>query len=356
MMRTSILGLCFLVLLPFAARSQPGGGAEDTIRYHDRKKNSVEVKTGTFKETAAGVEITVAGKPVVISPADVISITYGKLAGVDDKVRQELGALDRATPEDALAKFSEALKNASAADDRSKRFLEFKTAMASAKLADMKSGEEFKAEAKAAVDRLNTVARSYNKSWEVWPASRACARLQAELGKYTDAAATLATLAKVEGLPPELKAEAKLAEADVLFRSGIALSAEPAIEALGKVSDLTSVQKERVAVFQAALKGAKDKTDAAKVQAAAKVVQDLIDKMGDPAAKAAAHNVLGELFLMANLPQDAKWQFCWVEAVHNQDRDEVVKALARLGELFEKQEKKDQAAVYREKLLKAKGS
>ncbi len=58
---------------------------------------------------------------------------------------------------------------------------------------------------------------------------------------------------------------------------------------------------------------------------------------------------------MANLPRDARWQFLWVEAVYNQDHEEVVKALARLVEVFEKLGDKEHASQYREKLLKAKG-
>lgn len=356
MIRLCIVVAFILVTLPLAYTQS--GGVEDTVRYHNRAKQSIESKTGTLKETAAGIEVTVSGKKLVISPSDIISVAYGKLAGVDDKIRQELVQIENHAADEVFAKYSEVLKAATTggSDDKSKRFLEFKLAMAGARLADTKVGDEFKTEAKAAIDRLITVARSYNKSWEVWPATRTCARLQAELGKYNEAASTLATLAKVDGLPVELRNEAKIAEAEVLFRSGAAISAEPAVDALGKVSGLTGAQKERLAVLQAVMQGAKSRTDAMKVAAAAISVQGLIDRMSDPVAKAAAHNLLGELYLMAKTPQEAKWQFLWVEAVYNQDRDEVVKALHRLSELFDAQDKKEMADTYREKLLKLKSS
>jgi hypothetical protein len=356
------ISLTAFLIVGFAplAFAQPGGPANDTIKFHDRTRDGAEtIKIGEIKETPAGIVVTSTGKSVTISPADVIAIYYGKMTGVDDKTRQELPNWDAKGGPEALAKYADLYKAASnaGADDRTKRFLEFKVAMWSAKIADGKTGDEFKAEAAAAIDKLNTVARAYSKSWEVWPVSRTAARLQGELGKYNAAAATLANLAKAEGVPAELRNEAKIAEVDALFRSGSALTAASAIETLAKAAGaLNDSQKERLAIYQAAVKGAQEKTDPARVQAAAKEVRELIGKTNDPLILAAAHNALGELFLMANLPRDAQWEFLWVDTVYNHDREENLKALSRLCELFAKQGDKEHESQYREKLLKAKGA
>ncbi|CAN5604168.1 hypothetical protein BH11PLA2_BH11PLA2_06140 [soil metagenome] len=356
MRRSAILACSLTVTLLALAQAQPGG-LSDTVKYRT-KDGAEKTSFGELKETPAGIVITSNGKTVAtIAPHDVIAVYYGKMAGVDGQVRQELPQWDAKGGLEARNKYADLLKTASGAgaDERTKRFLEFRVAVLSAKVADTKTGEEFKTEAAAAIDKLTTVARSYTKSWEAYPAARHAARLQAEIGKYSDAATTLATVAKIDGLPPELKGEAKLGEVDALFRSGSALSAAPAIEELGKsAATLTNAQKDRLNVFQAALKGAQDKTEPAKVNAAAVAVRTLVDKMTDPVARAGAHNTLGELFFMANMTRDAMWEYLWVEAVYNQDKEEVIKALDRLATIFEKLGEKDRAAVYREKLLKAK--
>jgi hypothetical protein len=127
----------------------------------------------------------------------------------------------RGGPE-ALAKYTELLATAitSGGDDRSKRFLEYKIAQWTARLADGKTGDEFRKAAVTAIDKLTAVVRASAKSWELWPAAATAARLQSELGKFNDAAAIYGLVAKVEGVPPALRNEAKLREAEALFRSG----------------------------------------------------------------------------------------------------------------------------------------
>ncbi len=357
--RTLALTSLLLLAGTLPLHAQLGGGS-DTVKYLDRAKGNEEItKLGEVKETAAGATITSSGKSITISPADIVAVYYGTLVGVDDRERQSLPSLDEKGGIEAKKKYDELLQKASASsspNERTRRFLEFKSAMLAASIADTRTGDEFRTEATAAIAQLLNVARSYNKSWEVWPASRTAARLQAELGNFKEAAQTLSTLAKVEGLPPTLQNNAKLAEVDVLLRTGSPLAAEPVIDAAAKITTLSAVQKQRLAVYQALLNGAKERTDPAKVQAAAKIVHEQIDKMTDPLAKATAHNALGKLFMMADQPRDAMWEFLWVEAVYNSDADEVAKALDRLAELFEKQGDKDRAAIYREKFQKAKGS
>jgi hypothetical protein len=349
-----LAGLASAVWLA-SSLAQPGG-VVDTVRYRT-KEGGEKSSLGELKETAAGLVLTANGKTVAtIPPQDVIAVYYGRLDGVDDKDRLEMPTWDSKGGPDAKKNYEAVLKKigGGTANERTKRFLEFKVAMWTARNADAKSGDEFKTEAAAAVDKLTTVARSY-KSWEVWPAARTAARLQAELGEFDKAAATLTTLAKLDGLPADLKGEARLAEVDVLLRSGNASNAATAVGNLTKdMAGLTAGQKDRVAIYQAAVKGAQDRADPAKVAAAAKAIRELADKSTDPAAKASAHNVMGELFFISKMPRDAMWEYLWVEAVYNHDRDEVVKALTRLAELFDAQGEKERAAVYREKLQKAK--
>ena len=71
--------------------------------------------------------------------------------------------------------------------------------------------------------------------------------------------------------------------------------------------------------------------------------------------RAAGHGMIGELYFAADKPRDAMWHYLWVEVVYNQDRDEVVKAVARLSDVFRKQGDEDRARSYREKARHLRG-
>jgi hypothetical protein len=345
-----LFSTAFLIAISTVASAQT-----DTLKFRDPEDGGEKTLTGEVKETPAGIVIAHAGKTTTVSPADVIALYYSKLAGVDDRTRMEMPDWDAKGGPEALANYSNVLKAVTrgSTDDRTKRFLEFKMTMLAARIAESKSGNDFKTDAAAAVNGLTTFARGYSKSWEVWPAARTAARLQADLGKFSDAATTLANLAKAEGISRELQNEARLAEVDMLLRGGSALTLAPSVDALATLTALTDSQKQKLAVYRAILPGVQDRTDPAKVEEAAKAVRALIDKMADPAA---AHNALGELYILANLPQKAKREFLWVEAVHNQDREEVLRALTRLCDVFDKLNDKEHAGQYRDKLLKLKTS
>lgn len=348
-MRTLLLFVAFTGLV-----LAQGSGVSDTVKYRDRTKDGLEtIKLGEVKESAAGIVITSGGKAIAISPVDVISVQYGKLVGVEDRVRMEMLTWETKGGNYARDNYAKVLQDAVNADERTRRFLEYKVASWSARVADSRSGKEFRAEAPAAVEKLLLVARAYPQSWEQWPAARTAARLQMELGKPVEAAATLSALAKSPNLPSELKHEAKLAEIDVLYRSGSSATG-PTIDALAKAADLTTAQQERLAILRAAVQGADYKNDPARVDAAAKAIRERINAASDTSTKATAHNALGELYLQARKPRDAMWEFLWVEAVHNTDREELLKALTRLGEIFEQQGETERAAIYRDKVLRAK--
>ena len=50
------------------------------------------------------------------------------------------------------------------------------------------------------------------------------------------------------------------------------------------------------------------------------------------------------------------WQYVWVEVVYYQDRDEMIKTLARLSDAFRLQGDDDKVKQYREKLRRYRGS
>lgn len=352
-----LFGVAALALPEFAAGQ--GGGPPDTVHYRDRKKdNLVSSARGEVRESARGVDLIVNGKTALsLPPTDVIRVEYGRLPGLSDTLRLRAADLEGRDPRDgkdvaaARAAYADMLKGAGT-DAKTRKFLEFREAIWSARVADGKTGPDFEAEAKGAIDKLVTFARSYPQSWEVWPAATAAARLQDEVGRPADAAATWANLGKNPDLPADLRYQARLEEVDVLSRSD-RLTAQSVADELAKDRGFpaTGPLREKLAVYQSLLKAAPTKEGK---PAEVKAVEEVIAKTADPGVRATAHAALGEYYLASGRPREAMWEFLWVETVYNQDRDEVVKAVVRLAKVFEQLGDKDRAEQYREKLPRVK--
>jgi hypothetical protein len=343
--------------------SGQGGGQPDTAFYRDRKKDGqVATARGDLKESAAGIQVVVNGKvTLTLSPADVMRVEYSKLTGVSDNDRLRLANLegkDVRTAKDAVATrsaYTDLIKSAGA-DPKTRKFLDFREAIWAARTADMSlKPEEFAAEAKPAIDKLVNFSRGNPKTWEAWPTGTTAARLQAETDKPNDAASTLSHLAKTPDLPAELRYEAQLAELDVMFRANRLAAESIAGElAADKGFPASGPAREKLAIYQAILKAPapKEGSKPAEVRAA----EEVIAKSADPSVKAVGHNVLGEYYLANNRPREAMWEYLWVATVHNQDKEEVVKAIRRLIEVGPKAGQPDVADKFRERLPAAKAA
>jgi hypothetical protein len=348
-----LLGLAALAAGPTLAQ-QPA--TVDDLTYRDRSADGkvVEIKTET-KESAKGVEVIVGGKTkAVVSPADVIKHEPGALVGIGPADLLDVRTTERTkSPAEAAAAYANLLKKAGpAAPERTTRHLTYKEAMLAAKAADLKTGDDFAPDATKAADRLAAVAKATKGSWEVWPTSKAAARLYGEVGKFDRAAQVLGELAAVPGLPRDLKAEAKLGEAAALIRGGSAPAADGILAALDKDPDLTAGPlKERLAVLRAAAKlpyaPAAGKPDAAKLEEA-------IAAAKDPGARAVGYNFLGDVYAAHGQTRDAMWSYLWTDTVYNQDKDEQVMAVRRLVDLMEKAGDKDRADQFRDRLARVR--
>jgi len=328
----------------------------DVVRYYDRKNNKEARAVGEVQESAAGAKVVAGGKTITISPADIIAVDYGKLDGLKETPAELRTLESRETPAKLRGIYTEILKKG-VNDTKAKRYLEYRESAYAIRVADSKMGDEFKAEAGPTIAKLATFRNTYADSWEVWPMSRAAARLQAEMGNYSEAASTLASLGKNKNLPNDLKLEARLAEVEVLFRSGDS-AANTALAELSKTAGFppTGSLREKLNIYKAAAEAAQSKVAGSKPDAAVKSIETIITSTNDPSVKAAGHNALGELYLMSNLHRDAMWEFLWVETVHNQDREELIKAVARLGTVLDLVGDKDRAESYRKKLAQVKGA
>jgi hypothetical protein len=324
--------------LPTALGQQ---GALDKVHYRTADGKVVAVDA-EIKESAAGVQL-VTGSKALVSPADVIRIDYGDVPGVAKTDQFAAITLeDGRDPGKARDAYAGMLKKAgAAAPEKTKRYLAFREAVWSGRVADAKIGDEFKAEAPKAAEKLATFARENKKGWEVWPTTRAAARLYAELGDHAKSAALLGDLAAVPGLPRELRFEAKLAEAGTRVRAGKGSDVGGLLDQLEKDKDFpaTGPARDRLTVLRAVAKAG----DAAKLEEA-------VGKVKDPTARAVGANFVGDAHLAAGKPREAMWSYLWADVVYNQDRDEQVYAVGKLAGVFEQLGDKDRAEQFRDRL------
>lgn len=344
----------------FAMALQPNVASPDKVFAWDAKLGKVTSVEGTFKESAGGIVVSAGGKEKArFTSAEIIRVELGDTPGLTGDDKALLFSLENEKDFEKASRGYGSLAKKAQANERVRRMLEFRELMALARSADGKDDSGFKVAAPAAADRLAAFARANTKNWEVYPAARTAARLYLELGQHDKAGETLAALATVPDLGPELKQETQLAEADARLRSGnpaggrtivAALLKDPGVPAAGSVRERLSLlslwsQFPTPAPGSPGVPAARPDEFAAKLQAA-------IDAAKSPHARAVGLNAKGELFLAFGLPREAMWEFLTVEVVYHQDKDEVGKALARLVEIFEAIGDKDRADQYREKRRK----
>lgn len=362
MQRIATRGLAALVLAAGvlgAAGQARQGGIPDKVYVRDKKDGSQRAKDGTLKVTPAGYEIVPpgAGKGEPVAFPDIIRLVPGEASvpGLDRQkdVNSTLVLEEKREFDKALLAYQDMKKRLPTAQEKTKRFLDFKVATLTARVADETPYEAgWKDRAEDAVKLLKGYTLGYPGGWEAWPAGSALARIQGELGRHGDAADTWAKLAKdAAGVPAALRQEADLQVVDSLIR---AKQYPEAAAKLGELKDLSGAARDRAAVYTLAAKAAGDPNPQGGVDA----IEAEIAKAKDPLVRGTGYSMLGEVYLAGDKPRprDAMWAFLWVEVVYNQDREEVVKALTRLAGVFEALGDEDRARAYREKLRRYRGS
>ena len=304
-----------------------------------REDGKLVTETGETKGSPRGVTLVFGGgNPKTINAQDIVRVEYGSLPGVQLAELAQAQGID-ASPDaqKAQAAFAELVTKAANAPVKTKAFVAFREAMAAARVADAKTGPEFATAAKPVLERLLAAGKLAAADWETWPAHRAAARIQGELGDNAGAAATLKALAATPGLTKEQKQEALLAAAGYQARAGDA----------GAKETLAEVEQEGVA------DALKDKFAVLKT-AGTPGLKAAVDAATDPAAKGVGYTLLGTMQEKENKPREAIWSYLWTEAVYTDDPDATIAALRRLVTLFEKQGDKERAEQFRDRLPRAR--
>lgn len=365
MIRLVARGLVVLVgitLFVEAVSGRQPATAPDKISVRDKKDGSVKVYDGTLVFAPTGLQIVDATKKTVatVSPSDVVKVVPGEMAGVErGEVLRLVGLEDKKTKADYTAArlgYVELKKKAGAAPAGTKRFLDYKLTLMSSRIADETGHDEDWAKvANEAATNWGGFVDEYKTGYEVWYATRAAARIYAEMNKFNDVARTWKQVTKKEAnLPADLLLDAQLQEIDAQIRTkGGAAAAQVAAEGLLKTAP-AGVAKDKLTVYAAAAKAIAGGDSLSGV----KPIESVIAATKDATVRAVAFSMLGELNLAAvpPRPRDAMWAFLWVETVYTADKDEVFKAMCRLGEVFKLQQDDDRVRLYQDKLRRARGN
>jgi hypothetical protein len=358
MKRQAIRGLVLLGLLTLVVDSTVRGQtAPDKVTVRDRKDGSTKTYDGQFKVSPAGFQVVGGekGEKIVatVNPDDIVKIGIGDLPGVDRAFILGLNAKeDKKEYADARVGYQDLFKKSAGAPEKSKRYLEFKIAYLNNKIVDeIDVDKGWKAKAEDAAKGWNAFLTEYKSGWELWPAVRACTRLQIELGKYDDAARTWSRLSKNVDLPPDARLEAAIQEVDLQIRSKAYSAALTTASELIKTA--AGPKKDRLVIYEIAAKTAGD----GKPLDGIDKIKAEMEKTKDASVHATGFSMMGELYLAdGKKPRDAMWMFLWVETVVNQDKDEALKAIARLTKMFEDQMDEDQMKKYHDKLKRFRTS
>jgi hypothetical protein len=339
------LSICIFML---AGQALVRGQDSVTVERRDKKGAVASVAGTIVEENAGGLRIKPKGlgKEETIPSSDIVRVSYPDMPL---KARLDLDKLATAEANrdlPVLVKGYEAVQvmpEIKAAGAGTRRYIDYRVVTLRAAIAD--GEEEVKAAAKGLTDFMN----AHPNSWQYSQVARQLARLQADTGDFAGATKTYESLEKAPNIPRQFKLEATAALIDIAFQSDNEEDGKRRIAAVARDPNAPASLKARVAMYQLGLDAAKGD-----LAAAVKKVEEAIFKTSDPSLKALGYNVLGDLYLKKGQPRDAMWSYLWVDVVYNQDRGEHLKAMTRLIKIFEIENDKDKATLYKEKLTRSR--
>jgi hypothetical protein len=222
-----------------------------------------------------------------------------------------------------------------------KRTLEFKIALLTAELAVTEQASTANALAK-----LQAFKSANPSCWHLAHVMPMIAQIHLNEKSYSEAEATYQEMVKMEALPADMRLSAELNIVQVNLKAGNAAKAQKKIDELTQRAGKNLALLSRVNMARADILVSQKKTDEA-VKLLKTIVKDSTDKQ----IKALAHNELGVSYFNANRYSDAVWEFLWVDAVFNQDRNQHARALYYLWKTFEQLNNAERAQECRETLL-----
>jgi tetratricopeptide (TPR) repeat protein len=243
----------------------------------------------------------------------------------------------------AIASYSETLKKMTretAPQKYAARNLEYKVAILTLRQATDKAATD------RAIKKLQDFGRNFENSWQINIVMPAIAQAQIDAKDYKEAAKTYQEMADMAALSAEVRRDAELKVVEVSIKSGNIEQANKKLDALEKKAGKNLALASRVKMTRAeVLIGQKE------FDKAIPLLQEVVKTSSDKQTKALAHNHLGECLFKAGKYNEALWEFLWVDAVFNQDRNQHAKALYYLWKTFDQLNNAERAQECRETLI-----
>jgi tetratricopeptide (TPR) repeat protein len=317
---------------------------EGTIKSEDAKAVVVTPLKKKVDETIPSVEIV----DIIyesVSPTS-LSLKGGAYRAAKDAEKEadtEDAAKQKAALAVALTNYTKTLKEMkrdTQAQKYAARHLEFKVALLSLKVAtDLTSTDR-------AVTKLQAFKTSFPTSWQINQVMPLIAQTQMDSKDWAEAAKTFQEMSEMDAFAADVRREAELMVVTVAVRAKDLDLANKRLDALAKKAGKDPVFVSRIEMARAEVM-----IGGNKIKEAIPLLQGVIKSNNDKQTKALAHNALGECYYKAERYNEALWEFLWVDAVFNQDRNQHAKALFYLWKTFEKLNNAERAQECRETLI-----
>lgn len=317
--------------------------AKDTVYVRQPGKKKDEVANGTIQEeTPAGIKLkTEKGEIVNIPALHIRAVDYGEGIDAVGKVDYHAGdsKLDRAMQEATAKRKADALESALLAyrgldnNDRLRRiaavhrYFQYRIAQATALLA-----QEDAARSNAAFTALNDYKTAFPDGWEIVPALQYLASLQEEKGDTESASKTYANLAELSGISPAMKLQSQLKGARLLMRVLKFREAEEKLKQVESALPADDPQRAFVEVYLMQSRIAQKRN----LDGISKKLEQIVRAGKDGSLRGLAHNALGDYYRAKGDAAQAFWEYCKVDMLYNQDKEEHAKALYYLSQLSDK--------------------
>ncbi|HZV07094.1 MAG TPA: hypothetical protein VE999_18575 [Gemmataceae bacterium] len=321
---------------------------KDTVYFRQPGKKQDEAVFGTIQEESpVGIKMrTDKGETKTIPVLHIRAVDYGDGIDVVGKADYHTGdsKLARALPEPAGKRKADGLESALFAfrelanNDRLRsipsvnRYLQFRIAQTAALLAQNDASLR-----DAAFTALNSYKTAFSDGWEIVPALQLLASLQEDKGDIQAASKTYSDLAELPGLAPAMKLQGQLKSARLLMRVPRLREAEEKLKQVQAAMPPDDPQRAFVEVYliqsRIAQKGNLDGVQPA--------LEQILHGGNDGSLRALVHNALGDYHRAKGDDAQAFWEYCKVDMLYNQDKEEHAKALYYLSQLFDKPPRND---------------
>jgi tetratricopeptide (TPR) repeat protein len=321
------------LLAASAARAQ----TPDSVRYLDRTTGKEDTAKGTIEsETAAQVVVKQGARSKAIPAGDVIDVLYDKSIGAgarltyrkatnheskldDPKLDPETRKKEFATALDAYRELLPEVK-----EPNIQRHVQFSIARLL-----VRQSETEPEQIGPAITELQKFLKDYGDGWQLLQAVKYLGQLQEGQGDYAGAEKTYDTLASKSEVAPRTRQECDLLVARLLLRRKKTDEAETRLKKLARTLKPGDPEGNKVQVYLAQCQVAAGKPDEAEGK-----LKEMLSGNLDGATRGMVYNALGDIARQRGKPEDAFWDYLWVDVVYNQDRHEQAKALYYLSKLF----------------------